>query len=137
MISGVCQKCNAVEAKSRAETERKAKEARKAQELHELSLKREAEALRLQLEEEEAGKKYLAARRGEASQNDLRKYEAEGYLIAGSKLIECPVCGHNRFHSKRIMMNTQLATVLHIDWSDNTADTRICKNCSHVLWFAR
>jgi uncharacterized Zn finger protein (UPF0148 family) len=117
--SGNCPECQ-------AEIDRKQAEAAKA----------EAESRAL-LEREAAERRYAAALRGEASPDDLRKLESEGYLIAGGRLIVCPVCGHDRFHQQRTLMTTRGATFFNLAWMDQGADTRICQRCAYVLWFAR
>ncbi len=98
--------------------------------------KAEAESQARQ-EREAAKRRYAAALRGEASPDDLRRLEAEGYLIAGGRLIVCPICGHDRFHQQRTLMNTRAATFFNLDWADRGADTRICERCTYVMWFAR
>ena len=92
---------------------------------------------REQREREAVATRYAAALRGEASPDDLRRLEADGYLIAGGRLIRCPVCGHDRFHQQRTLMNTRAATFFKLDWANSGADTRICERCTHVMWFAR
>lgn len=82
-------------------------------------------------------KRYAAALRGEASSDELQQLEADGYLIAGERLIQCPVCGHDRFHQQRTLMNTRAATFFNVEWANSGADTRICQRCTHVMWFAR
>jgi uncharacterized Zn finger protein (UPF0148 family) len=109
-----------------AEIERKQAEAAAA----------EAES-RARLEREAAERRYAAALRGEASPDDLRRLESDGYLVAGGRLILCPVCGHDRFHQQRTLMNTRGAAFFNMTWADQGADTRICQRCTHVMWFAR
>lgn len=92
---------------------------------------------RAQPDPELAAKRYAAALRGEASADDLRRLESDGYLVAGGRLIRCPVCGHDRFHAQRTLMNTRAATFFNLDWANSGADTRICQRCTHVMWFAR
>jgi uncharacterized Zn finger protein (UPF0148 family) len=104
-----------------AETDRKQAAAAKA----------EAEA-RARLEREAAEKRYAAALRGEASADDLRQLESDGYLIAADRLILCPVCGHDRFDQQRRLMTNPIFTTI-----GSGADTRICQRCTHVMWFAR
>ena len=92
---------------------------------------------RAQPDPELAANRYAAALRGEASPDDLRRLESDGYLVAGGRLIRCPVCGHDRFHQQRTLMNTRAATFFNLDWANSGADTRICQRCTHVMWFAR
>jgi DNA-directed RNA polymerase subunit RPC12/RpoP len=82
-------------------------------------------------------KRYDAASQGVASEDELLLLAAEGYLIAAGRLIQCPICGHDRFRQQRTLMNTRAMTFLNFDWADSGADTRICQRCSYVLWFAR
>ena len=117
--SGHCPECQ-------AEIDRQRAEAAQA----------EAES-RARREREASAKRYAEALRGEASPDDLRQLESEGYLIAGGRLILCPVCGHDRFHQQRTLMNTRAATFFNLDWANSGADTRICQRCTHVMWFAR
>lgn len=84
------------------------------------------------MEREAAEKRYAAALRGEASQDDLRQLESDGYLIAGDRLILCPVCGHDRFDQQRRSMTNPVFTT-----TGSSADTRICQRCTNVMWFAR
>jgi uncharacterized Zn finger protein (UPF0148 family) len=119
VASDCCPECQ-------AEIERKQAEAAKA----------EAEA-RDRLEREAAEKRYAAALRGEAPPEDLQRLESDGYLIAGGRLIVCPICGHDEFHEQRTLMNTRSATFFNLDWADRGADTRICQRCAYVMWFAR
>ena len=117
--SSLCPECQ-------AETDRLQAEAAKA----------EAE-LRARQEREAAERRYAAALKGEASAADLEQLAADGYLVAGGRLIRCPVCGHDRFHQQRTLMNTRAATFFNMDWANSGADTRICQSCTHVMWFAR
>ena len=98
--------------------------------------KAEAEE-RARLEREAAEKRYAAALRGEASRDDLRQLESDGYLIAGDRLIRCPVCGHDKFDQQRVLMTSRAAAFLNFTWASDGADTRICQRCTHVMLFAR
>jgi predicted nucleic-acid-binding Zn-ribbon protein len=82
-------------------------------------------------------KRYSAAIRGKCPPEDLKQLENEGYLVAGGRLIRCPVCDHDRFDEQEILMNTRGATFLGFDWLNNGADARICERCKYVMWFAR
>ena len=105
--------------------------------------RQQAEAARLEAEESAEQERaatetrYAAALQGKAFPEDLLRLEADGYLIAGNRLIQCPICGHDRFHQQRTLMNTRAMTFLNFDWADSGADTRICQRCTYVMWFAR
>ena len=105
--------------------------------------RKQAESARMEVEEsakqerEATQTRRAAALQGKATPEDLQQLAAEGYLIAGNRLIQCPVCGHDRFHQQRTLMNTRAMTFLNFDWADSGADTRICQRCTYVMWFAR
>jgi uncharacterized Zn finger protein (UPF0148 family) len=103
---------------------------------HAEAAKAEAES-QARLEREAAERRYAAALRGEASQQDLRRLESDGYLIAGGRLIVCPVCGHDRFHQQRTLLSSRAAAFFNTQWASDSADTRICQKCGHILWFMR
>ena len=119
LATDYCPDCQAEIDRQQAETERVESEAREKQELAVSGARREA------------------ALEGKASADDLLLLAAEGYLIAGNRLILCPICGHDRFHQQRTLMNTRTMTFLNFDWADSGADTRICERCTYVMWFAR
>lgn len=105
--------------------------------------RKQADAARLEAEEiaklerEATEARYAAALQGKASADDLMLLMAEGYLVAGNRLILCPICGHDRFHQQRTLMNTRAMTFFNFDWADSGADTRICQRCTYVMWFSR
>jgi uncharacterized Zn finger protein (UPF0148 family) len=110
----------------RAEADRKQAEVAQA----------EAEA-RARRERQEAERRYAAATRGEASAEDLSRLKAEGYLVVGGRLIRCPICGHDRFSQQRTLLSSRAAAFFNMQWASDSADTRICQQCGHMLWFMR
>jgi DNA-directed RNA polymerase subunit RPC12/RpoP len=117
--SSVCPDC-------RAEADRRQVEAAQV----------EAEARRRQ-ERDAAEPRYAAAIRGEASAEDLSKLEAEGYVVAGGRLIRCPICGHDRFSQRQTLLSSRAAAFFNVEVFSDSADTRICEKCGHILWFMR
>jgi uncharacterized Zn finger protein (UPF0148 family) len=105
--------------------------------------RKEAEAARAEAEErarrehEAAERRYAAALRGEASPDDLSRLEADGYLIAGDRLIRCPICGHDRFSQQQVLLSSRAAAFFNTQWASASADTRTCQRCGHILWFMR
>lgn len=61
--------------------------------------------------------------------NDSKEYEVKGHKLV------CPVCSHNRFWTRRTLMNTAGATFLGFDWANKEAQNYICGNCGYILWF--
>ncbi|KPK85585.1 MAG: hypothetical protein AMS27_06895 [Bacteroides sp. SM23_62_1] len=54
--------------------------------------------------------------------------------VKGHPLI-CPICGHNYFWSRRILLNTVLATLVDLDWANRKATCFICSECTYIYWF--
>jgi DNA-directed RNA polymerase subunit RPC12/RpoP len=86
---------------------------------------------------EAAERRYAAATRGEATAEDLRQLEWQGYLVVGGRLIRCPVCGHDRFAQRRTLLSSRAAALFNTQWASDSAATRICQQCGHILWFLR
>jgi predicted nucleic-acid-binding Zn-ribbon protein len=63
-----------------------------------------------------------------------KKRDPQTVEVKGNPLI-CPVCGNNYFWSKRILLNTALATLVDLDWANRRATCFICSECTHILWF--
>ena len=63
-----------------------------------------------------------------------KELEFKEYEVKGHNLV-CPVCNHNRFWTRKTLMNTPGATFFGFDWINKEADNYICENCGHVMWF--
>lgn len=64
----------------------------------------------------------------------MKNKEAKELVIEGQKII-CPVCSHDRFWSRKSLLNTRGASFFNFDWLNRTAVNQICDRCGHVLWF--
>jgi DNA-directed RNA polymerase subunit RPC12/RpoP len=51
--------------------------------------------------------------------------------------VPCPVCAHDRFWTRRTLMDTRGAAFFGLDWAQPTAENYVCTRCGHVLWFLR
>jgi hypothetical protein len=49
--------------------------------------------------------------------------------------LACLVCGHDRFHVRRVAMSGPLAAALNFEWASPTADCYSCTRCGFVHWF--
>jgi ribosomal protein S27AE len=56
-------------------------------------------------------------------------------LEVGGKQIPCPICGHDRYWTRKALMDTRGASFFGIDWANPTAENYICVRCGYVLWF--
>jgi uncharacterized Zn finger protein (UPF0148 family) len=129
LLSGVCQVCSDAEAKERAEAERQSVAESRVEELR--RSKEQAAAERAEAE------RLLNSAAGNSAAIPIQWFEERGFLLAADKLIECPICHHDRFWQQETLLNTRAATFFGFDWANRGADTRICRRCSHVMWFAR
>lgn len=55
----------------------------------------------------------------------------EGYPVA------CPVCRHDRFRTRRTVMESRAQAIFDLDWSSPTAENYICLRCGYVMLFMR
>ena len=58
-------------------------------------------------------------------------------LEVEGKAVPCPICGHDRFWTRKTLMDTRGASFFGVDWVNPTAVNYICNRCGHVLWFLR
>ncbi len=54
---------------------------------------------------------------------------------AGGKQIRCLHCGHDKFETREMLMNTTGATLLNLDWLNAAATALVCKKCSRIELF--
>lgn len=59
---------------------------------------------------------------------------ASPWTTAGER-VSCPVCRHDQFFDRWLLMNTRGATFLSTDWANREALCLVCARCSNVLWF--
>lgn len=56
------------------------------------------------------------------------------FRILGQK-VQCPRCGHDKFESRDVLLNTPAMTFFGFDWANRTATALICGSCSRIEWF--
>ena len=64
----------------------------------------------------------------------MAEKESQEVVKQGRKL-RCTVCEHERFWSRRTLMNTRGTTFLGLDWINKEAVNYVCERCGHVFWF--
>jgi rubrerythrin len=64
----------------------------------------------------------------------LQRDNASVHTIKGNPL-ECPVCKHDRFWTRKTLLNTAGATFWGFDWANRQARNYVCESCGHILWF--
>ncbi len=50
--------------------------------------------------------------------------------------IVCPICGHDEFNRRSMLMNTSGMTLLGMDWLNSSACALVCQRCSRIELFA-
>ena len=61
--------------------------------------------------------------------SDLGQYSLEG------KSVLCPHCNGAHFKAGEAQLNTALATLLKLDWTNKSATILICSSCGQIQWF--
>jgi hypothetical protein len=59
----------------------------------------------------------------------------EVFLEVAGKNRTCPVCGHDKFWTRKTLLNTRGMTWMGLDWANAEATNFVCAKCSHILWF--
>ena len=60
----------------------------------------------------------------------------EQYILEG-KAIRCPHCVGAHFEAGEAQLNTALATLLKLDWTNKSATILICSSCGQIQWFGK
>ena len=63
--------------------------------------------------------------------------QAEEVRILDGVLLKCSICQHDRFHSRKAMLNTKSATFFQVEWLNRNADCHVFDRCGFVHWFLR
>lgn len=61
--------------------------------------------------------------------SDPQTVQVKGYDLG------CPICNNRLFWSKRVQLNTAVATFFNLDWANRSATCFICSDCNHISWF--
>jgi predicted nucleic-acid-binding Zn-ribbon protein len=55
---------------------------------------------------------------------------------AGDIPLTCPVCGHDEFDRRSMLMNTSGMTLMGMDWLNDSACALVCQKCRRIELFA-
>ena len=69
-----------------------------------------------------------------AETQEMEIANGEAVEVKGHKLV-CPVCGQDRFWSRRSLLNTRGATFFKFDWANKKANNFVCARCGYIFWF--
>jgi predicted nucleic-acid-binding Zn-ribbon protein len=70
-----------------------------------------------------------------SSEEEIETSAAQRFAAAGSA-IQCAHCGHDRFESRAMLLNTRGLTFLKLDWLNQSATVLTCANCGQIQLFA-
>jgi len=56
-------------------------------------------------------------------------------LVVEGRVIPCPICGHDRFWTRRTLMPSAGLALFDMEWASSEATNYVCNRCGHVLWF--
>jgi predicted nucleic-acid-binding Zn-ribbon protein len=54
-----------------------------------------------------------------------------------AKPIVCPHCDGAEFMAGEAQLNTAVATLLNLDWTNRSATILTCSSCGQIQWFAQ
>ena len=60
-----------------------------------------------------------------------RNNEPTTVEINGKQLF-CLVCQHDKFHRRRVLLNTRILTFFHLDWLNKASTSVICDRCGYI-----
>lgn len=66
--------------------------------------------------------------------NVRKTNEPEAMEICG-KPFHCTVCGNDRFHRRKALLNTSWALCFNFGWANRQADCAVCSRCGYIHWF--
>ena len=63
------------------------------------------------------------------------KKEKIGKLKLLGKYFKCNACGNYEFKVRDAQLNTAIASLLGLDWTNTTATCLVCDKCGYIHWF--
>jgi predicted nucleic-acid-binding Zn-ribbon protein len=63
--------------------------------------------------------------------------EDRPHYQVGTQRIVCPICGHDEFNQRSMLMNTIGMTMMNMDWLNDSACVLICRRCTRMELFAK
>lgn len=60
--------------------------------------------------------------------------EATQVYVQEKKLV-CPICGGDRFWSRKALLASRKFAFFDLEWINRTATNQVCDRCGHILWF--
>jgi hypothetical protein len=58
------------------------------------------------------------------------------HFRVGGRRIVCPICRHDKFDRRDMLMNTSGMTMMGLDWLNASACALVCRTCTRIELFA-
>jgi predicted nucleic-acid-binding Zn-ribbon protein len=66
---------------------------------------------------------------------ETRQSDGTIEVTLDEKGLTCLVCGNNRFHERKSLLNTRGGELFGVAWLDAKATNFICAKCGYIFWF--
>ena len=73
---------------------------------------------------------------GSMPEASKKKNRETAQLVVKGKAIRCPMCGHELFWARKVLLNSRGMTFFGLDWANKESRAMVCDDCGHVLFFA-
>jgi len=64
----------------------------------------------------------------------MGKEVASTFMIKG-KPLTCRVCDHDKFWTRKTLMNTPGLSFFGFEWANREATNYVCDECGYIHWF--
>jgi DNA-directed RNA polymerase subunit RPC12/RpoP len=58
-------------------------------------------------------------------------------LMVKGRAMRCPICGHEFFWERKVLLNSRAMTFFGLDWANRESRAMVCDDCGHILFFAQ
>lgn len=65
-----------------------------------------------------------------------KKKRETAQLIVKGRAVRCPMCNHEWFWEKKVLLNSRGMALCGMAWADKDSRAMVCDDCGHVLFFA-
>jgi hypothetical protein len=53
----------------------------------------------------------------------------------GDTSLQCQICKNGLFWQREAQLNTAIATLFRLDWTNQSANCYVCSKCGYIHWF--
>lgn len=66
-----------------------------------------------------------------------KKNRETAQLMVKGRAVRCPLCNHEWFWERKVLLNSRGMTFFGLDWANREARAMVCDDCGHILLFSR